>query len=224
MIARRPGQLIASPPTRHFIDGSLFRSLLIVVFLLGCGSSDGGKAAGQGGGGASTGDGGGGGASTGDGGGGGASGGEDIELTEADFDCLLSWNQVRRFRITNKLGNIDDSLQVANEPGSADYPVGTLIQLIPAEAMVKRKRGFSADSNDWEFFFLDVSAAGTTIRARGTTDVVNGFGGNCLNCHVKAERQYDYVCETGHGCDPLPVTAEQIEMAQQADPRCPSGN
>ncbi len=154
---------------------------------------------------------------------GGAGGAGDVVLTEADFGCILEWPKVRRFRITNKLDALDDSLAVANDPGGADYPVGTLLQLVPNEAMLKRRPGFSAATNDWEFFFLEPSPGGTVIKTRGTADVVNSFGGNCLGCHAAAERKYDFVCESGHGCDPLPATPEQIEAFQQSDPRCTPG-
>lgn len=165
-----------------------------------------------------TGGAGGGGMST--GGNGGAGGVLDLDMTEADFTCILKWDQVRLFRITNLLGKQAEALAAANAPGTMDYPVGTVIQLIPNEAMVKRRKGFSAASNDWEFFFLDTSAAGTTIVARGVADVVNQFGGNCLNCHAKAQTQYDFVCEKMHGCDPLPFGDDVILMNQNGDPRC----
>jgi hypothetical protein len=138
-----------------------------------------------------------------------------------DFVCILEWDKVRKFRITNLLGHQAEALAVANDPAGGVYPVGTVIQLIPNEAMVKRRIGFAPDNSDWEFFFLDTTADGTTITARGTSKVVNGFGGNCFDCHAKAEPQWDRICEEGHGCDPLPFTAEQIEMVQQGDPRCP---
>jgi len=158
----------------------------------------------------------GGGVSTGGSGGAGA----DLDMTEADFECILKWDQVDLFRITNKLGNLDGALAAAKAPGTMDYPVGTIIQLIPNEAMVKRKKGFSATSNDWEFFFLDTSATGTKIVKRGVTDVTNQFNGNCLNCHAKAEPKYDFVCEKTHGCDPLPIGDDVILMTQNGDPRC----
>jgi hypothetical protein len=75
--------------------------------------------------------------------------------------------------------------------------------------MVKRDKGFNAATHDWEFFELDVSKDGTQIRKRGTVDVVNRFGGNCFSCHVPAAAQWDLVCETGHGCAPLPVRAPE---------------
>lgn len=145
---------------------------------------------------------------------------EDLDMTPEDFACLLDWQQVRRFRITNLLGHVDETLAVANSPDGGIYPVGTVIQLIPNEAMVKRAEGWSADTNDWEFFSLSTSAAGTEILDRGTTTVVNQFGGNCFSCHAQAEPQWDLVCEQDHGCDPIPVSKKTIEMLQQNDPRC----
>lgn len=146
---------------------------------------------------------------------------EDLDMQPGDFACILGWDKVRKFRITNLLGHLDEALAVAEDPAGGVYPVGTVIQLIPNEAMVKRAVGFAPDNSDWEFFALTTTADGTTIMARGTSEVVNGFGGNCFDCHAKAEPQWDRICESGHGCDPLPFTPEQIEMVQQGDPRCP---
>jgi hypothetical protein len=143
----------------------------------------------------------------------------DLDMTEADFDCLLTWPKVRLFRITNKLGDIDASVAVANAPGTADYPVGTVIQLAPNEASVKRRAGFSAVTNDWEFFLLETETGSTTIVSRGTTNVSNDLG-TCLSCHSMAEPQFDFVCEKGQGCDALPLSDDVFLMAQQNDPRC----
>ncbi len=147
--------------------------------------------------------------------------GEDLDMTAEDFTCILDWAKARKFRITNLLGHTEEAIAVANNPEGGVYPVGTVIQLIPNEAMVKRRAGFAPDNSDWEFFALSTSANGTTIMDRGTTDVVNGLGGNCFACHAKAEPQWDRVCDEGRGCDPLPFTPEQIEMVQNGDPRCP---
>lgn len=150
---------------------------------------------------------------------GGAGGAADVELSAADFDCILDWPKVRRFRVTNKLGPAAPSLDAANRPGEVDYPVGTVIQLIPNEAMVKRRPGFNPAADDWEFFLLEVNARGASIKARGTDQVANPLG-TCQGCHAQAERRFDFVCEDGHGCEPLPFTSEQIEAIQQSDPRC----
>ena len=77
-----------------------------------------------------------------------------------------------------------------------------------------------ATTRDWEFFFLDVSKDGTRINKRGTTDVVNQLGGNCLECHRAAAPQWDLVCETDHGCAPLPITPAMVRALQRTDPRC----
>ncbi len=144
-----------------------------------------------------------------------------VVVTAADFDCMLDWQQVRRFRIKNIAGKQDAALAVANNSAGGVYPAGTFIQLIPTEAMVKREAGFSAGTGDWEFFSLKAQKSGTTIVERGTTTVKNGFGGNCFGCHAKAEAKWDLVCETGHGCDPLPFSAAVIKSIQDSDPRCP---
>ncbi|HWO11760.1 MAG TPA: hypothetical protein VNN80_19840 [Polyangiaceae bacterium] len=144
---------------------------------------------------------------------------QDVVLQASDFGCIKDWPQVRDFRITNKLGQEADSVARANAPGEGDYPVGTVIQVVPVEAMVKRAPGFSPESNDWEFFLLDVTESGTTITSRGVADVV-GPGGNCLDCHAQSERKWDLVCERDHGCGSIPVTPEFLLMLQDTDPRC----
>lgn len=145
---------------------------------------------------------------------------EDYDAVADDFVCILDWTQVRNFRIHNFLGHLDDAIAVAESVDGGDYPVGTVIQLVPSEAMVKRGAGLSPESGDWEFFELKPTASGTEIGVRGFAEVVNQFGGNCLDCHAKAEPQWDFICEKGHGCDPLPFTDEQIAQIQMSDPRC----
>jgi len=141
-------------------------------------------------------------------------------MKASDFECVLHWTQVANsYRITNKLGH--DPLATANSPVGGDFPVGTIIQIVPTEAMVKRRAGFSAATHDWEFFALSVSSSGTTIDKRGTADVVNAFNGNCLGCHAKAMPQWDFVCGTTHGCDALPLSTQQLVSLQDNDPRCP---
>lgn len=146
---------------------------------------------------------------------------EDPMIEGEDFSCILDWPKVRRFRVTNVLGDLDATLAVAEAPEGVPYPVGSLIQLIPSEAMLKRAPGFSPGTNDWEYFSLDVSADGTMILDRGGEQVAGPFGAVCNDCHSKALEQWDFICEQDHGCDPLPLTQEQIDSLQQSDPRCP---
>jgi hypothetical protein len=144
---------------------------------------------------------------------------EDFAPEASDFRNIHSMTPVRGFFIDNFLGHLDEALAVANSPDGGEYPVGTVIQLVPQEAMVKRRDGFSPATGDWEFFFLSVSPEGTVIEVRGTDEVVNRFGGNCASCHSLAEPEFDFVCEQDHGCDPLPVGRDIIEAVQDADPR-----
>lgn len=145
----------------------------------------------------------------------------DLVMKAQDFGCILNWDKVDRYRITNKLGFQTQTLAVARSKTGGTFPVGTIIQLIPQEAMVKRRKGWNPATNDWEFFALKVNQDGSEIVTRGREEVKNQFGGNCYNCHAKSAPQWDLVCGQNRGCDPLPFDAKTIESLQQADPRCP---
>jgi hypothetical protein len=140
-------------------------------------------------------------------------------MKPTDFKNLHTMTKVRGFYIDNVLGHRDKALAVANSPSGGVYPVGTIIQLVPQEAMVKRRAGFDPATRDWEFFFLKVSSTGTEIVTRGTTNVVNRFGGNCASCHAFAQKKFDGVCEKDHGCPPLPVGDDVFAALQRSDPR-----
>lgn len=146
--------------------------------------------------------------------------GEDLDMQAADFGCILDGTRIRQFFVWNGLDHLDDTVAIANSASGGSYPVGTVIQLIPTEAMVKRRAGWNPTTNDWEFFSLSVSGATTTIQARGVEDVENSFGGNCFNCHVQAEPQWDLICEDTHGCDPLQISDQIITNLQNNDSRC----
>jgi hypothetical protein len=143
-----------------------------------------------------------------------------LEISDASFGCIRNLKAVRGYYVGNLLGDIDATLAAANNASGASYPVGSVVQLVPGEAMVKHAKGFNAATNDWEFFELDVQPTATKIKVRGTTNAVNQFGGNCLSCHAKAEAKWDMICEQGHGCDPIPVTPVMAKAIQNTDPRC----
>lgn len=148
--------------------------------------------------------------------------GEDLVVEEGDLRNINLMTPVRGFFVDNLLGHLDEAVAIAEANEGGTYPVGTIIQLIPTEVMVKRGAGFSPETNDWEFLFVEVTAEGTTIIDRGTLDVINAFGLDCATCHLKADEQFDLVCETGatdHGCDPLPIGRDIIDAVQAADPR-----
>lgn len=144
-----------------------------------------------------------------------------LQITEASFSCIRDLKPVRGFYVGNLLGDMDATLAAANNTAGAKYPPGSVVQLVPGEAMVKHHPGYNAATNDWEFFELDALPTGTKIRVRGATDVVNQFGGNCLTCHAQAEAKWDMICEQGHGCAPIPVTPVMARAIQNTDPRCP---
>ncbi len=139
--------------------------------------------------------------------------------TENDFVNINDMTPVRGFFVTNLLGYTEETLRVAESPTGGVWPVGSLVQLVPTEAMIKRQPGFNPPSGDWEFFELDVTDTGTTIRARGGDNVVNRFGGQCSLCHSAASNQWDHICEQDHGCTPLPVGRDVFVALQQGDPR-----
>lgn len=141
-------------------------------------------------------------------------------IDATSFRCITSLTAVRQFYVDNLHGDLAATLAVANSKTGGAYPPGTVIQLIPGEAMVKREKGFNPATRDWEFFELDVSKEGTEIRKRGFADVVNRFGGNCFACHIAARPEWDLVCESDHGCKPIPITRVMIGALQRTDPRC----
>ena len=136
-----------------------------------------------------------------------------------NLGCIRDMTPVRGFFVSNLQGDLDKTLAVANA-GTGSYPEGSVVQLVPAEVMIKRAEGTSPATRDWEFIELEVSAEGSKVRARGFVDVVNQFGGNCFACHVKANPGRDLVCEQGNGCDPIPLTPTMIKAIQNTDPRC----
>jgi len=143
---------------------------------------------------------------------------EDVVVQPTSFHNINTLTRIGDHFVGNLLGHLDKTLAVARA-GTGRYPVGTIIQLVPVEAMVKRHAGYDAATHDWEFFSLDASAQGTKILTQGTTNVVNRFGGNCASCHEAAQQQFDLVCGKNHGCARLPIGDSIIAALQKADPR-----
>lgn len=143
-----------------------------------------------------------------------------LAITDASFTCIRDMTPVRGFYVSNLLGDTAATVKVANSTTGGVYPVGSVIQLVPGEAMVKREAGFNAATKDWEFFELATTAAGTKINVRGTTEAKNRFNGNCFSCHIQAKAEFDLVCEQTHGCAPIPITPIMAKAIQNTDPRC----
>jgi len=143
-----------------------------------------------------------------------------VMVNESSFRCIREMVPVRHFYIDNLLGNTPGTLEAAKAPNGAVYPPGSVVQLVPTEAMVKREPGFSPVTGDWEFFELDVGESGSKIRTRGLAEVNNRFGKNCFACHVPARQPWDFICESGHGCEALPIDHSMTGALQRSDPRC----
>jgi hypothetical protein len=159
-----------------------------------------------------------------------ADAGAEFVARAKDFGCLQEFTPVpgKHFVIYNRNPRrLRRAVRIATEDlPHRRYPVGTIIQVLPFEAMVKRGGGFNPDGAGWEFFNLQVSAHGTRIVGRTQNEkegrrLRNAFG-TCQDrrCHgANPEvRKFDRVCE-GH-LTPLTLTDEEFE-ALRADPRCP---
>ena len=153
---------------------------------------------------------------------------EDLNMTAGDFECIRNLEQPSgggvTYYFTNLRGNIEEARSVANSPSGGTFPPGTVIQVLPGEAMVKRAVGWNSSTNDWEFFKLRTSEQGTEIRSRGTESVRN-IAGTCFSCHSEADEQWDLICvdDDLHGCIPVPFglgTDDVIRRLQCNDPRC----
>ncbi len=145
-----------------------------------------------------------------------------LDINDTDFRCMLDMTPVRGFYVDNLIdGKLEETMAIAKAEQGV-YPVGSVVQLVPTEVMVKHPKGFNPATKDWEFFELNVATGGTEIHKRGFVDVVNRFGGNCFACHVKAQPEFDMICETGHGCDPIPLTPQITQLLQKTDARCGS--
>jgi hypothetical protein len=143
----------------------------------------------------------------------------EVEITDKSFGCMHDGGtKVKKPYIRHSdPAKLKEAVRIFETNSNDEYPVGTVLQLVPFEAMVKQDKAKFPNSNGWEFFLLDVSATGTKIAQRGDT-AANQLG-NCLNCH-KGGVKFDYVCSKEHGCPPIPVTDEMILGMQGKDPRC----
>ncbi len=148
-----------------------------------------------------------------------------VKVTDSSFKCLHEMKKVRNMHFDNLLGNLEGTLAVAKASAGGVYPPGTVVQTLPGEVMVKLDKGANPATNDWEFFVLEITPAGSRIKERGFDDVKSLLGGSCVSCHSKAKEQWDMICEQGHGCGPIELpginTQLLINALQKTDPRCP---
>ncbi|HNP31059.1 MAG TPA: hypothetical protein PKK23_18585, partial [Nitrospirales bacterium] len=136
---------------------------------------------------------------------------QEITVSEHTFGCILDLPKVRNTRINHAdPGKLKEAKRILRDSvPETEYPVGTILQLVPHEAMVKHSHDKFPKTNGWEFFFLEVSKEGTKIADRGDNVVNVSQGVTCLSCHQPAAR-FDFVCEKGHGCAPIPFDDQKI--------------
>ena len=146
---------------------------------------------------------------------------QDIVVAEKDFTCIRDGHKIRNTFIRNSdPEKLKEAMHIFQDRvPDKEYPVGTILQLVPFKAMVKHPHEKFPKSNGWEFFALEVSEAGTKIRDRGDNVVNLSLGAPCLSCHQPAAK-FDFVCEKGHGCAPIPFDDQKIAELQRADSRC----
>ena len=142
-----------------------------------------------------------------------------------DFKCLTDGTQApgKHFYISNlKKRKLKKALK-KTETGKVGkgYPVGTILQLFPFEAMVKRGGKFNREGHGWEYFQLHVTSDGQTeILKRGTAEVTGLTGTSCQDCHERLAADHDAICEFIIGAEGLGLTDEMIAALQASDARC----
>ena len=77
---------------------------------------------------------------------------------------MTEMTHIGHFYVDNLIGNLDGTVRVAKSTTGGVYPVGTVLQLVPTEVMVKREKGFNAATHDWEFFELDLLPTESSIH------------------------------------------------------------
>lgn len=148
-----------------------------------------------------------------------------VKVSDDSFKCITQMTKVRHFYVDNLHGPAALKRTVAvAESGRGDYPEGSVVQVMPNEVMIKQQKGYSPATRDWEFVWIDVDKNGSKIFTRGFAETNNRFGLNCFACHAKARQEFDLICESDHGCDPIPVTKAMFTALQRTDPRCPGAD
>ena len=75
----------------------------------------------------------------------------DVSVSEQTFGCVLDWPQVRNTRINHAdPQQLAEAMRIFKDSvPNTDYPVGTILQLVPFEAMVKHPREKFPKTNGW---------------------------------------------------------------------------
>ena len=77
---------------------------------------------------------------------------DDIAVSEQTFGCILDWPKIRntRFQHADPV-KLKEAMRIFRDSvPDKEYPVGTILQLVPFEAMVKHPREKFPKTNGWE--------------------------------------------------------------------------
>ncbi len=120
---------------------------------------------------------------------------EDLDMQLADFADIqgLMTPPGRGYKVANPLGHEAEALAAASSPTGGTFPVGSIVEVQKSEVMVKRRRGFDATTNDWEFFQIAFAPDGVTPESfvvRGVEET------QCFMCHqAVSSPTWDFMCE-----------------------------
>src|SRR5262245_3144328 len=87
---------------------------------------------------------------------------DDLVMTLGDFADIPGLMPVpgRNYKVANPLGHEAEAIAVASSPTGGSFPVGSIVLAQKTEVMVKRRAGFNAVTNDWEFFGITYAQDG----------------------------------------------------------------
>src|SRR5437899_1969648 len=77
---------------------------------------------------------------------------EDITVTDKSFGCIRDGTKVRNTYIRNAdPQRLAEAVRILRDRvANTEYPVGTFLQLVPGEAMVKHPKAKFPETNGWE--------------------------------------------------------------------------
>jgi hypothetical protein len=80
---------------------------------------------------------------------------DDVTISDGTFDCIANWPKMRNTRIKNQdPQSLERAMRIFQDSvANMEYPAGTILQLVPYEAMVKRSAETFPKTQGLEFFF-----------------------------------------------------------------------
>src|SRR6266851_1139752 len=86
---------------------------------------------------------------------------EDITVTDKSFGCIRDGTKVRNTYIRNAdPQRLAEAVRILRDRvANTEYPVGTFLQLVPGEAMVKHPKATLPETNGWEVFSLELATS-----------------------------------------------------------------